>query len=260
MRRLLQALGTLFAVLTFTLSIDAGDQVATHQDLVAKARSSYYSLTKKGFKGFTASVEPNWKIILADTATRENLKIFRSIRFTIVVNPEGVVTLNYEVRAEAATPALQPFVKRIHSDLQRLIAGFFNTWRMFTVSSPFPETENLIKIENLRDQYRFIGNMRSGEVMISTTVDFSITEWKLTGPTAKRTIKPLFEKTVDGFLLTAYQSFFDPIGEGTKTLLDFDIEYQDVGGSKVPHKVRLSGVHGNEPVESELVFRMNGQL
>jgi hypothetical protein len=259
MRKLLRALAFLLTILTVTIPVDAGDQVATHQDVVAKARSSYYSLTKKGFKDFTGTIEPNWKVILADTANRENLKIFRSIRFSIVVNAEGVVTVSYEVGADAAKPALQPFVKRIHSDLQRLVAGFFNTWRMFTLSSPFPTKENLIKVENLSNQYRFTGNMSSGVVVISMTGDFAITEWNLSGPTAKRMIKPRFEKTGAGFLLTGYESFFDPIGEGIGTELNFDIEYQDVNGFKIPHKVRLSGVHGTEPVESELVFRVNGQ-
>lgn len=259
MRKLIQALGSLFTILTLTLSVDAGDQIATHQDVVAEARSAYYSLTKKGFKGFTATVEPNWKIILANTATPENLKVFRAVRFSMVVDEKGAVTVRHEVGANAAKPNLQPVVEKIQYDMERLIAGFFNTWRMFMVGSPFPETENPIKIENPGNQYRLFCNMRSGEVMIMMTGDFAITEWSLSGPTAKRTIKPHFEKTVDGLLLTAYQSFFEPIGDGIRTTLDFNIEYQDVGGMKLPHKVRFNGTHGSEPVAAEVVFTVNGE-
>jgi hypothetical protein len=40
--------------------------------------------------------------------------------------------------------------------------------------------------------------------------------------------------------------------------LDFNIEYQDVGGMKLPNKVRFSGMHGTEPVQAELVFTVDG--
>ena len=86
------------------------------------------------------------------------------------------------------------------------------------------------------------------------TGDFSIKEWNLTSPTVKRTVKPQFQKTADGFLLTDYKQIFEPIGDGMKTTLDFHLEYQDLNGMKVPQKVRLSGMHGSEPVEAELAF------
>ncbi|HEV8368343.1 MAG TPA: hypothetical protein VGQ39_10365 [Pyrinomonadaceae bacterium] len=259
MSKLSCTLGSLLTIFAVTVSDYAGDQVATtNHDLVGRARDSYYSLPKKGFKGFTATVEPNWKIILADTATRENLKVFRAVKFSIVVAADGVATVHYRVDANAAKPELQPFVNRIHYDLERLVAGFFNTWRLFMVGSPFPEMERPIKIENPGDQYRLFYTLQSGALMIMMTDDFLITEWNLSGPTAKRTIKPHFQKTIDGHLLTDYQSVFEPTGDGIKTTLDFNIEYRNVSGMKLPHKVRLKGMHGDESIESELVFRVNG--
>lgn len=259
MRKLSRALGFLLTILALTVSVYADDQIAINQDVIGQARSAYYSLTRKGFKGFTATVEPNWEVILAHTATPKNLNVFRALRFSMVVDANGAVTVRHEVGANAAKPELQPVVEQIYYDVQRLVAGFFNTWRMFMVGSPFPETENPIKIENTVKQYRLFYTMQSGGVMIMMTGDFLITEWNVSDPRAKRTVKPHFQKTVDGFLLTGYQGVFEPIGDGIKTTLDFNIEYQDVSGIKFPHKVRLSGMHGSEPVEAELVFRVNGE-
>ena len=261
MRKLSYTLGSLLAIFAITVSDYPGDQfAATNHDLVGRARDSYYSLPKKGFKGFTATVEPNWKVILGHTATAENLKVFRAVQFSVVVDADGVATVHYLVGANAAKPELQPFVKRIHYDLERLVVGFFNTWRVFMVGSPFPETERPIKIENAGNQQRLFYTMQSGALMIMMTDDFLITEWTLAGSTAKRTIKPQFRNTRDGFLLTGYQGVFEPIGDGIKTTLNFGIEYHDVGGLKLPHKVRFSGMHGTEPVESELTFRVNRKL
>ena len=212
---------------------------------------TYYSLARKGFKGFTATVEPNWEVILAQTATSANLKVFRSVRFSMVVDENGAVTVSHEVGANSPSAEV---VKKIHYDVQRLVTGFFNTWRIFVVSSVFPETQNQIKIETPGKQYRLLYTTQSGEVTIAMTDELLIKEWNLSAPTVKRTVKPQFQKTTDGFLLTDYKQTFEPVGDGIKTTLDFHIQYQDLNGMKVPQKVRLSGLHGSEPVEAELAF------
>ena len=69
----------------------------------------------------------------------------------MVVNADGVVNVRHELGPNAAKPNLRNTVQKIHYDTERLIVGFFNTWRIFMVSSPFPETENPIKLETPGD-------------------------------------------------------------------------------------------------------------
>ena len=252
--KLSRALGFPLIVLAVTASAHPHQQPAANQEVITAARGAYYSLSKKGFKGYTATIEPNWEVILAQTATPANLKIFRAVQFSMVVDANGAVTVTHEVGADAAKADLQPTVNRIHYDVQRLVTGFFNTWRIFTVSSPFPETTNQMKIENAAKQYRVSYATQSGDLAITMTTDLLLTEWSFSGATAKRTVKPQFQKTVDGLLLSGYHGVFEPVGEGIKTTLDFKIEYQDMDGMMVPRKVRFNGMHGSEPVEAELVF------
>ena len=254
MRKLIRIPGSLLTILALAFSVHPRNQSATNENVVTRARGAYYSVARKGFKGFTASVEPNWEVILAQTATPANLLIFRAVKFSIVVDANGAVSLTHEVGPHAAKPELRPAVNLIHADVQRLVAGFFNTWRIFMVNSPFPEAE--FQIENQEKRHQLFYTTQSGKVTIIMTEDFVITEWNIVGPTAKRTVKPQFQKTADGLLLSGYQGIFEPIGPGIKTTLDFHIEYQDAGGIKVPYKVNFTGMHGSEPVESELVFRV----
>ncbi len=249
-----RAPGFLLTLLALTGSVYPYEQSPANQDVINQARSAYYSLARKGFKGFTATIEPNWQVILAQTATPANLKIFRAVQFSMVVDANGAVTVTHEVGADAAKPDLQPTVNRIHYDIQRLVTGFFNTWRTFAVSSPFPETANDVKIDNVGKQYRVFYRTQSGEVTIAMNSDLLMTEWNFSAPNVKRTVKPKFQNTVDGLLLTGYHGVFQPAGPGIKTTLDFQIEYQDVSGMQVPRKLRFNGMHGNEPVEAELVF------
>lgn len=257
MKRLTRALLTLLTILALTVPTHPRGQANTNNEVLNRARGAYYSLARKGFKGFTAAVEPNWEVILAHTATPKTLAIFRAVQLSLVVDANGAAAVTHEVDANAAKPELQETANRIHSDVQRLVAGFFNTWRIFVVNSPFPETE--IQIENAGALYKLSHTTQAGKVTIVMDGDLTIKEWSLAGPTVKRTVKPKFQKTPDGFLLTSYQGTFEPVGEGIKTTLDFQIEYQDAGGMKLPQKVRLSGMHGAEPVEAELVFRMKAQ-
>ena len=251
-----RAVCALLIVLVLTVSTFPRHQTATNSDVVSRARSAYYSLARKGFKGFTATIEPNWEVILAQTATQENLKIFRAVRFSMVVDANGAVTVTHEVDANASGSKLQPTVDRIHADVRRLVTGFFNTWRIFVVSSPFPETADQLKLETLGKQYRLVSTTPSGEVTIALTDELLIKEWNFNAPTLRRTVKPQFQKTADGFLLTDYKQIFEPVGNGIKTTLDFHIVYQDFNGMKIPQKVRFNGMHGSEPVEAELAFRI----
>lgn len=254
MKRLSRTPGITLIILALSVSAQPRPQAPTNQEILSRARGAYYSLTKKEFKGFTAAVEPNWEVILGDTATPASLKIFRAVQFSMTVDASGAATITHEVGPDAAKPELQPTVNRIHADVQRLVAGFFNTWRIFVVNSPFPETD--IQIENRNARYELSYTTQTGHLTIAMTDNLVITEWTMSNSTVKRTVKPRFQKTPDGLLLSGYEGVFNPVGDGIKTTLEFQIEYQDAGGIKLPYKVRLSGMHGNEPVEAELVFRV----
>jgi hypothetical protein len=102
-------------ILALVLAVHPAEQTATTpQDVLNQARDAYYSLARKGFKGFSAAVEPNWEVILAQTATPANLKLFRDVRFSIVVDANGVVTVSHELGPNASRPDLQPTVSSIH--------------------------------------------------------------------------------------------------------------------------------------------------
>jgi len=250
--KLTRALGALLIVQSFAVSLYPRAQTATNQNVLTQAKSAYYSLAKKGFKGFAATIEPNWEVVLAETATPANLKIFRDVRFSIVVDANGAATVTHEVGPNASKPELQPTVNQIHNHVQSLVTGFFNTWRSFAVGSPFPETENQIKTAG--KEYIAFYTSQSAEVTVTMAADFSIKELIVATPVRKQTVKPQFQKTADGFLLTNYKHIFEPVGEGIKTTLDFHIDYQDVDGMKLPQKVRINGIRGSEPVAAELVF------
>jgi hypothetical protein len=234
-----------------TPSFNAQSRPAGPGDVLTQARNIYYNLRRQGFNGFQATIEPNWEVILADTATEENLKVFRAVHFSMTVDARGAVTLRHEVDEKQRTK-LKPYLTQIHDDVQRLLAGFFRTWSFFMIDSAFPETQ--IKIESVGKQHIVSYSFRSDNVVLNMSPDFVLTEGRFAGPTSRRVINPIFEMTSDGFLLTGYHIVFEPVAAGVRSTLDTRVEYQDISGMKLPNKIHIKGTYGSEPTEAELKF------
>ena len=248
--KLIVALALFAAIFSFRPTVSA-QSVSTSQDVVNQARRAYYNLASHGFNGFQATIEPNWEVTLGYAATPDNLTVFRDVRFSMNVDAKGAVTLTHEVTGSQKT-RVERYAPEIHNNLQRLVAGVFGTWSFFMIRSPFPK----IPIETLTVDkvHRLFYTEESTEVMLTLTTDFVITEAKLNRPTSRRTITPVFQKTSEGLLLTSYHTVSQPVGQGGKTTLYIKIEYEVVGGMKLPSKIHLKGMHGIEPIEAELRF------
>jgi hypothetical protein len=249
-RKLIGAL-TLVTIFAVTVPISGHYAQRRNQDVISQARDAYYSLTRQGFYGFEAALDPKWEVILGPTATKENLKVFRALRFSMIVDARGAVTITHAVVSSDRT-RLQPYIKQIDYNIQRLVRPILGAWAMFMVDSPFPENE--FRLENSGNRYNLFYTIDSRDAVLTMTSDLLIKEWKLTDRIAKRTIKPVFQKTTDGLLLTGYQSVFEPLGEGNKTTLEINIEYQVVSRMKLPRKIQFKGMYGREPVEAEVTL------
>jgi hypothetical protein len=249
-RRLIGALAPLITIYAVAVPLAAQSARTSSQDVIGPARGAYYSLSKQGFDGFKATIDPNWEVILGPASTAANLKVFRALQFSMTVDANGAATVSHEA-LNTEKLRVEPYVTQIHNNMQRLVAAFFGTWARFMVSSPFPAA---VKIENVANGYRLSYTTQSTDAILTLTSDLLIAEWNFTAQRSKRTIKPLFRKTAEGLLLTGYQTVFEPAGEGIKTTLDYTIEYQDVSGMKLPHRIQIRGMYGSEPVEAELIF------
>jgi hypothetical protein len=254
MRKLLRPTGSLLAVFVLTVSVSAPAAGTKGEDVVHQVRAAYYDLTRQGFHGFNAALDPNWEVILGPTATRENLKIFRALRFSMSVDEKGIVTVVHDP-ISTRNPQLESYINQIHFNIQRLVSAVFGTWAMFMVNGPLPDNESQIKLENLTKGYRLFYTRQSASVMLTMTSDLVITEVKLTDPTASRMVKPRFQKTTEGLVLNGYQMLFEPLGEGIKTTLDVTIENRLVSKMKLPSKIQFKGMYGSEPVEAEVSFK-----
>lgn len=253
MRKLISVTLSLVAIQALTLPASGDRAIGSRQEMIGQARRAYYNPRRQGFNGFKATIKPNWKVILGSTSTRQNLKVFQSIRFSMTADANGAVTVTRDF-AENEAAGAEDYVNQIHENVQRLVSGFFGIWSVFMITSPFPESVSPLKFDNFGKECRVFYTTATSDVLLAMTDDLLITELKLSSTKARRTIKPVFQKTSEGLLLKGYHSLFEPVGEGVKTELEATIEYQDAGGMKLPQKLEIRGLLGTEPIAAELRF------
>jgi hypothetical protein len=250
-RKLIGALVSLVTICASTVPFAAHLSPTNGGDVIDRARGAYYNLTRHGFDGFQARIEPNWEVILAQTATPQNLKAFHAVRFSITVDARGAVIVRHEIEDKQKT-GVERYVNQIHDDVQRLVASFFRTWGFFMIGSPFPESQ--VKIETSDKQYHVFYTLQSDEDMLTMSDDLLIGEARFSGLTSKRAIRPIFLKTSQGLLLTNYHTDYEPIGPGIKLTSETSVVYQDVSGMKLPNRIYIKGMYGSELYEAEFTF------
>ena len=251
---LVRKMVTAFGAIAVLAIVAAAQSVSTDQnDVIGRAREAYYNLSKHGFNGFKASIEPNWEVTLGPTATPENLKVFRAFRFSMIVDAKGNVTVSHEI-VNPEKLRVEPYINQIHGNVNRLVTSFFSTWSTFVVNSPFPEPGSQVKLQDSGKQYQVLYTTQSADATLTMESNLLISEWRLSNQRGKRVVSPRFQKTSHGLLLSGYQSTFEPSAEGLKTTLELQVDYQELSGLKLPNKLRIKGVYGGEPVEAELEF------
>lgn len=246
---------------TLAVASAYGAQRDDKKEIVKQARQEYYNLRNRGLIAFTSSVQPNWRLVLkeqlsADPANAENaVNMLNGIHFQLTLGPDGAVKVTH--RADIAPPnekAAEGF-KQIFGGMEQSMSGFFDTWSPFMLTSPFPEVGSEYRLDEIDDQYRL--SYKEGTADVVTTMskkDLVISEIAVDSPEFKSVIKPQFTRNEQGLVLSGYQANYQGVTDGTKVLLNVQIENQSVNGLQLPRKLNLSGSYHATPFEMELVF------
>jgi hypothetical protein len=123
------------------------------------------------------------------------------------------------------------------------------------LTSPFPEVDSDYRLEEIDNRYRL--SYKEGTAAVVTTMskkDLVISEIAVDSPEFKSVIKPQFTRNEQGLVLSGYEANYQGVTDGTKVLLNVQIENQPVNGLQLPRKLNLSGLYQGTPFEMELVF------
>ena len=232
---------------------------ADKRAVVRQARQSYYSLHALGFESFECAIRPNWNLLLAGQRkaepqqTNTALKTLERLRFTIDLNPDGSVKFSHN-ELPGQNREMKDALQQIFDGMEQTMSGFFDTWKLFVLDSPFPEPDADFQLQDMGALYRITYRDGSADVTTTMTKDFAIADLNVASPEFVSSIRPHFTKLPDGWLLNAYEASYRSDKPEEATELKVAVRYGPVNGLQTIEKLNLSGTYGATAFDIELAF------
>lgn len=240
-------------------TLSSGQAVANKQSVLSQARQSYYNLRSQGLSAFTCSVTPNWEVLLQKERAQNPegvdhaIQALNQLHFTLSFGADDSVKLTHNELTDQNEDMIAA-LKQIYGGMEQMASGFFDTWKLFMLNTPFPEINSDYGLQAAGPQYRL--TYRDGLADVVTTMgrDFAISDLKVTTTEFDSDIQPQFTKSPKGFLFSAYDATYQSKNPGEATQLKVRIGYQEVEGLELLQQLDLSGSYGDKPFAVQLTF------
>lgn len=239
--------------------LSSAQAVANKQAILSQARQSYYNLREQGLSSFQCSVIPNWELLL-QSERKQNpdgadaaIKTFSQLQFTVSLAADNTVKLTHN-DLTGQSEQMMAALKQIYGGMEQMASGFFEIWKLFMLSPPFPEVDSQYQLEAAGPEYHLSYREDLADVVTTMGRNFAISSLKITTPQYDSSIQPRFADSPKGFVLNAYDASYKSQKAEETTLLKVLIDYQEVSGLQMLQKLNLTGSYGGSPFAVELTF------
>jgi len=234
--------------------------ITDNKKVIEDARRAYYSLHTAGLDEFRATVKPNWELVLKDQLKADPvgaqawLKLLYGIHFSMLLDDAGKVTVTHHTDTEPTSEQQRKGFDDIYSGMDQAINGFFTTWSVFMLNSPFPSPDSEYKLEDLGTQYRLSYKDGAADVVTMMSKNMIITDIRVTSAEFNSSVRPQFVHTAKGFVLTGYDADYKPTSGPGVVKLALKIDHHPVNGLQLPDSLVLDSVMDGAPTHIELAF------
>jgi hypothetical protein len=251
-----------FLLVSCCLSAMAQSQTAVTnpKKVMEDARHAYYSLRTAGLDEFRATVKPNWELVLQDqlksdpAGAQAGLKLLNGLHFSMLLDRNDKVTVTHHTDTEPSNEQQRKGFQDIYSGMDQAINGFFTTWELFMLNSPFPAADSNYTLENLGTQYRLSYKDGAADVVTMMDNNLIITNIKVNSKDFISSVRPQFVQTAKGLILKGYDADYKPTSGPGVVKLSLKIEHEPVSGLQLPVKLVLDSVMDDAPTHMELAF------
>jgi hypothetical protein len=234
--------------------------VADSKKVIEDARHAYYSLRMAGLDEFRATVKPNWALVLKDqiktdpVGAQAGLKLLNGIHFSMLLDRTDKVTVTHQTDTVPSNEQQRKGFDDIYSGMDQAINGFFTTWSLFMLNSPFPAPDSNYTLENLGTQYRLSYKDGAADVVTMMGKNLIITDIKVSSADFNSSVRPQFVHTPKGFVLTGYDADYKPTSGSGVVKLSLKIDHEPISGLQLPVNLVLDSVMDGAPTHMELAF------
>jgi len=248
------------ALSCLTVPVAQGADLANKKEIIKQARDAYYSLRRAGLSEFHANIKPTWEIALKKElqenpeGAQNGLKMLNGLHFSMTLNPAGKVTVEHRSDAPPPNEQVAQGFNQIYSGMDQAVSGFFATWSLFMLTSPFPGDEIEYQLQDVGGQYRLSYKDGNADVITTMNKNLTVTEIVVNSPEFKSTIRPQLSKSSNGFLLSGYEGNYEPTAGSGSVQLKVRLNYQQVSGLELPGTLDLDSVLDGAATQMQLVF------
>jgi hypothetical protein len=234
--------------------------VADRKKVIDDARHAYYSLRIAGLDEFRANVKPNWELVLKDqmktdpAGAQAGLKLLNGLHFSMLLGQNDKITVTHHTDTEPSNEQQRKGFDDIYSGMDQAINGFFTTWELFMLNSPFPSVNSDYKLEDLGTQYRLSYKDGDSDVVTMMGKNLIITDIKVNSADFASSVRPQFMHTPKGFVLTGYDADYKPTSGPGVVKLTLKIDHKPLSGLQLPVGLVLDSVMDGAPTHMELAF------
>jgi hypothetical protein len=219
------------------------------EQIVSQANARYYSLTGKGGEMFQCHLTPDWHEIIsgqlniAPDVEARVIGVLNQIQFTLALAADGKMSLSH-TDAQADNPEQANGLQQIYGGMEQMVSGFFGTWQMLMVTTPFPKQGSDYTLTAEPDAYSI--DYRDSDVHTVLKMDkaYVISSVDMVTSAYKSRLEPQFSASPSGLVLTGYHATYDSGAEAEATDLTVHINNQSIGNAVLPGDMHLEGSYG----------------
>src|SRR5882724_517797 len=232
----------------------ASTQKIDKKQLLSSARQKYYNLKRAGLVELESNIQPNWDVVLGPQTNAATLKLLNAIHFSMSIDSQSTFNMFHRTDDYAAKQKSSGALDPIYLGMHDAVSRFISTWSLFMLTSPFPDPDSECEVEQTADQIRFSRKERNDQVTTITNKDFSVSEITVVGEGFTASLKPVLETAPTGYMLKGYSGDYRTSSGARETLLKVSVDYQEIKGLQLPHKVYVETVYEKNPAQIEWLF------
>jgi hypothetical protein len=242
------------------LAAAAVAQSADDRQILTQAGQAYYSFHAQGVSAFQCELTPDWNFLLQDqrqqnpAAADTAIKILAQLHFVVSLGADDKVTITHN-ELTGQSQEMNNALAQIYGGMEQMTTGFFDTWKLFMVNKPFPETQSQYQLDTVGALYSLHYKENLSDVYTTMSKDFAITQLSVTTSEFRSHIFPKFTKSANGFVLSSYDADYDSDKPGESTRLNVTLAYQLLNGIEMPQRLELKGTYGGTPFAVLLGFQ-----
>jgi len=230
------------------------------KELISQARSMHYSMRREGLDSFQANISVNWEVVLKGQASTPEqktnaLRMLNGLHFGQSFDAAGKSTITHRADVPAPNAGVQAGYDQIFSGMDQAITGFMDTYKLFMVTSPFPETNSAYTLEDASYGYRLTYKDGNSDVTTRMTKDYEILEMIVNSPEFDSSVRPSYVKMNNQFVMNGYEGDYRPAKTKTGVVkLAATIDHTVVDGIRLPSRLHIKSSIDDMGSESELNF------